>query len=860
MKESAPAALPLPVESPEERKRRLARERQRRHREKLRANKQRASDPTAATSSTSPSNAEPIHTSYPSNSIGRPSPRSSSAHNHHPADPPHSSNQHASTSLHSSPPHPSISAPLPRHNTPPVHVPAVDPPKPLVDTTNAAASRLDASVPPSNHPSPPSVYGAKHAHSLSNHDHRTASHLHQQKLQPQYNHTQPLHHSLQPPHQSHQHSSHIVSSAPRPVGHHLLHQPSQHHLTEPQQPNHQVRRMHQVHHTHPQSSHHTSKPPPVVPASLAQQTQQASLKHPHHSQLQRPYSANVHLHPQPFSHVSHAFPAHSIPPHPPQSHANQADNPFNFQTTTNDQTLQQHAYVTDAPRSYLNDLPPRDQHQYTRYHSPSLRHAPQHADASPAITAITQSTPPAVNGVHPSLPNSSTQPNLPSTTARIPSSLHRNVTPNRFSQTPASTQTLTPPLQSQVTHNQAPAARDSNQGSLQARNPNETAEERKRRLARERQRRRRKRLKLDPQANPNKSHVDTSLRVEESHREIGSTSQDAHIDINMHVRQAADNPMQMPSSAVQPALHTPFESSNLATNNHSSSLQTLQVAPVTAAHEEIHVSNNSGRNAYNPHSLTMGTGPNVSNGLSTSHRAAADLARMSGAPDERIMRPNEPEEDPESRKRRLARERQRRRRQRLKEKRFVETDKAHGSQSQSLKYEPTQPRVVDSMEARNHSELDRRTIPTDPIPDTVRMPLTAPPANVFGPRNDVTSNMPFEQQNRLVRNSGTSGVQESTVPPMTLNFNGNNGINLGAMPLNNVMGSQNLVHWSQGFESENAARFAVETAVGAFRAHLGNGNPSAKAYVLQQGIMILLAEEGGRELITGQMLASMRAL
>ncbi|KAI0567092.1 hypothetical protein FGB62_4g271 [Gracilaria domingensis] len=563
----------------------------------------------------------------------------------------------------------------------------------------------------------------------------------------------------------------------------------------------------------------------------------------------------MHLHPQPFTQVSHAFPASYISPHPSQHHTTPADNPFNFQTTTNDPTLQPHAHVADAQRSYLNDLPPRDQHQYGRYPSPRLRQSNQHTDASTAITAITQTIPPAVNGAHPSLPNSSTQSNPPPTPVRIPSSINRDTTGNRFSQTQPSTQTLTPPLQSQVPS----AARDSNLDNSQARNPNETAEERKRRLARERQRRRRKRLKLDPQTNPNKPHVDTSSRVEEPHREAGASSQNVPVDINMHVRPAADNPVQMPSSAIQPTLHTSFEASNLGSNNHST-LQPLQVAPVTATQEEIHVSSAAGRHAYNSHSLNVGSGPNASNGLSSSHRAAADLARMSGASDERIMRPNDPEEDPESRKRRLARDRQRRRRQRLKEKKIEEADKAQGQQSQALKYEPTQTRIVDSVEVtRPHTDLDRRTIPSDPITDSVRMPLATPPANVFGPRSDVTANIPFDQQSRLVRNAATPGMPESTVPPMTLSFNGNNGINLGAMPVSNVMGSLNLVHWSQGFESESAARFAVDAAVGAFRAHLGANNPNAKAYVLQQGILMLSVEEGGRELINGQILASLRA-
>lgn len=423
---------------------------------------------------------------------------------------------------------------------------------------------------------------------------------------------------------------------------------------------------------------------------------------------------------------------------------------------------------------------------------------------------------------------------------------------------------LNQPLQQQVPAVQVASTKDSNADQAQDHDPNETAEERKRRLARERQRRRRKRLKLDPHGIGSKAPVSASSQPveDDSQRDTPAPAQSAQIDMAMHIRATADNPVHIQTAAIQHTLQPPFESANLASTHHTS------FNPGTATQDDIAVPSATGRAPYNLQSINVGsaTPPSASVALTSSHRAAAELARLSLPYEDRAVRTPDPNEDPDARKRRLARDRQRRRRMRLRSKKMEEDaeEKAQGNPSQPLKFTgvAAQAKAEPIDGNRTHSELDRRGVPSENIADSVRMPLGTAASSVFGTRSEVAPNLSFEQQNRGVRNGNASntGFQEAVPAGMTINFGTNGALSMNGLPVYGLVSDQNLMHWSQAFESESAARFAVESAVGAFRAQLPTANPNARMYVVQHAIALIAgSDDVSREGVNGQMLSSLRA-
>lgn len=459
------------------------------------------------------------------------------------------------------------------------------------------------------------------------------------------------------------------------------------------------------------------------------------------------------------------------------------------------------------------------------------------ADAAAAAAGLT-ALPDAVNRMHTAeaSPVKSTPAGvlgLPNAQgARYPAAIGANTTANLQHTQPGQL-----PAQSQQQQHQGQAPHASVAGDSLSRNPNESAEDRKRRLARDRQRRRRQRLKGEREG---KTEADSSPRSSDPNSRLlagGGTIPASSVGMGGHAMQAHGQG-QIQGSGV--AAH--FEPGSLGPNaGMQSGLQQLHVPGVAGGQEDL--VNGASRGGFSAHTLGVG-------GVSGSLGSGAVVGNVDriGGNDGEVKEVPVPFETAEDRKRRLARDRQRKRRSRLKEqkKKTIEPDGKSPTSSQTLKNarDNTGGRLVENAEQRLPPELDRRAMGQDGTGDAARIPLGAPGSAVFGGRPDVGQSLGFGDQGRGLR--GNSSMADGT----GLNFGtGNHALNL-QMPVGNIgsgVHSHPLMDWSQGFDSENSARFAVDSAVLAFRSHLSNLSPNGRTYVLQQGLMILSSsEEAGR--------------
>lgn len=555
-----------------------------------------------------------------------------------------------------------------------------------------------------------------------------------------------------------------------------------------------------------------------------QQRQKQSLQ-------QRQYGHDLLMHQQSgFVPQSHGFSASAAAQQPATAsqavqHHNEQGFGFSSQTANSSAQTQ---YVTEAQRQYLQELsmPARSfaritaqqqqQQQRTRQRANVLDEA---ADAAAGLTAL----PGAVNGMHTGLASSAAgQPsNSASPTALGMAGAQGARYANVVNATAAAS------LQQQHA-----SVRVSPQLETYGQNPNETGEERKRRLARERQRRRRRRLKGEIDG---KSEGDDIQRPSEpSARHMATGAGLANATLALPAQGMQSHGQGQMGSAVA----TQFESGALGTNSAmQAGLQPLHVTGVSASQDDL---NNAAANrgGFSAHTLGVGgaTGPLTSSGVV----ANMDLQRMAST-DAEVKEMPVQRETAEMRKRRLARDRQRRRRNRLKRSKLgLEPIEKSPTSSQGLKHggDGSTGRLVENADQRVASDLDRRAMVTEGGGDSERMPIGSPGSTVFGGRADVGQSLGFTDQGRGMRGNA------SMADGMGINFTaGSNGLNLQMQVGNIGSGVQSsgggLMHWSQGFDSETSARFAVEGAVSAFRAQLSNLNPTGRTYVLQQGMMML---------------------
>lgn len=467
------------------------------------------------------------------------------------------------------------------------------------------------------------------------------------------------------------------------------------------------------------------------------------------------------------------------------------------------------------------------------------------ADAAAGLTAL----PAAVNGMHESL--ASTANVVPNSTANglaVPRDTHTARLAQSASIASAGLSQQTSPTQLQVSRD----ASGTEDPFVQ--NVVESSEERKRRLARERQRRRRKRLKKN-NGGTVKGELDAIQRTadEAPRNGAGGTTGvvTSTLDLPLHVRGGDGGIHGHAPGQIGSNLPSQFEGVNLTSGHHvQTSLQPLQVG---GAQEELTAAAAASArgSAFNAHTLGVGNvnaSPPVSSVGLVGHQNTGELQRMVTNSEEKRGREQYHNEDSGTRKRRLARDRQRRRRDRLRLKKSGGNDRIDKSPSNSQ----TMKNAVDGSSGR---------LMDGELGEADRMPLGSGNSGVFGGRGDVAAQtLSFGDQGRGMRGGGPMG--DGTVAGMGISFVTNGGLNLPNMHVGAMGGSgpHNVLHWSHAFESESSARFAVDSAVSAFRAQIAGRNINARNYVIQQGILTLSGtEDASRDMMNGQMMNSLRA-
>lgn len=485
-------------------------------------------------------------------------------------------------------------------------------------------------------------------------------------------------------------------------------------------------------------------------------------------------------------------------------------------------------------------------------------HAIATADAVASLSAL----PAAVNGMHGGMATITSSVAGPSGGSNSPTAL--GLTTAQAARYVAANSMSTPG------HQQATVAENRSEpvADMYAHNPNESAEERKRRLARERQRRRRKRLKEDPDATK-PLMAGMSRDADMSPRETSSPAMAAvgasSLTLSTQMRGVDGGVHTHSQSQVQQGMANQFEPSTIGAGHQAQSgLQQIQVAGVTASHDEL---GNAGTNRAGFSTHTMGAAgmsaavPSSSVGLMVPTQTM-ELQRIPSSNADVKESPVQ-NETPEQRKRRLARERQRRRRSRLKrDKMVMESSQKSPSSSQGLRVpgEGTSGRLTEQVEQRARAEIERRAMTSEGLGDSDRLPIGSPNSGVFGGRADVGQSLAFGEQQRGIR--ANSSVGDGAVQGMGLNFGTNNGLGNLQVQISGMAGGpqaqSGLMHWSQAFDSESSAKYAVENAVSAFRAQVATLNGTSRAYVVQHGLMILSSEDLSRDMMNGATMPILR--
>ena len=640
------------------------------------------------------------------------------------------------------------------------------------------------------------------------------------------------------------HPNQQKSSIPTPQS--IIHQNEQ--IVQPQssppsQPNdnrNHTQHISHLHSTTPEKtlSHYNTSPPASLPQAQQQQQQQQHLLHtqqqskPQHMQFTS-QSLLLHPHATSFPTTSHPFgnPTNQVQPQQlPPSHPQQEPT-FPF-SSPHDPSVT-HQYVSDPHRHYPQDainVNPRqlmNRIQAPRLKSRSSQSIPQNQDPAAGLTALPNSLNTIHGGLTPSPSPTPMQTGVPPVSSHMTTlNLNRAPPPSHspYTRSASVTQRNSSQQRSTETH---PGRTISAPESTNAPPPSEeTNIERKRRLARERQRRRRKRLKADSEVVTASEVPNTVSNTRQNTNDVQREQGGSQLDVQFSVR-GSDTINTQPQ-----ALPPQFDSGNLASSNaFASSLQPLQVAAASHPPEDI-MNGPSGRNAFNTHPLNM-TGA-ISNGaqnrnsmpgssVGISQNGANELSRYQANTVDRVPAQQQPE-NPEQRKRRLARERQRRRRSRLRNKKEgVEPTEVGERETNN-----TPNRIMENTEPREHNDMRRRDLVTvtETAQEANRAPMTTP-SGVFA-RTDVGQPLSFDQ-----------GRQVRPGMPDGMGFIGGNSIQLPQVPVVSSPPNQGLMPWDSIFDSENSAKNAVHRAVEGFLQRIADMRPDMRAYVLQHGIHML---------------------
>lgn len=607
---------------------------------------------------------------------------------------------------------------------------------------------------------------------------------------------------------------------------------------------------------HPAASVDRNQPPPnrkekstqhqlqersTIPRHAMHGMQHEERHHHLQQQQQRQYNHNflMHQHSSAFVSHSHGFASASQPQQSPRPHPSN-ESPMGFSSQTIGASSQPH-FVTEAQHRYLQDhgmsltmqnrtyLRHRQQHR-TSQPSAVMVEAPQ--DTSVGLTAL----PTAVNGIHTALaaPTSSIPGPSPAGPSHPALSMTGTVAA-RFDNAVTAAAAAPGSVQMQQT-GVRPTADGGTEAALDtyAHNPLETAEERKRRLARERQRRRRKRLKGETDGK--------ATGMEGAERTSSEANRDPHTLNGGSLGMNSQGLQTHGQEAVGP---TQFEGGLSGGHGMQGALQPVHVA-VGATQEEL-ASVATARGGFSAHQLGVGgsSGLGASSGIGVGLGQHMEIQQRigSGSGDGNVGKDDGEDysnENAEQRKRRLARDRQRRRRSRLKRSRLTAgLDKEGGGESAMKNVgETSAGRVMEGAGVSVGGELDRRAMGGEGITEGDRVAMGPPGGGVFSGRD--VGQLGFGERGMRVVES---------VHGMGLNYGGNeSGSGNGSVV--NLNGVAGLMHWSQAFESESSARFHVESAVSAFRDQVANLRPDSRLYVLQHGILRLLGlDESCRDVL-----------
>lgn len=356
----------------------------------------------------------------------------------------------------------------------------------------------------------------------------------------------------------------------------------------------------------------------------------------------------------------------------------------------------------------------------------------------------------------------------------------------------------------------------------------ETLSERKRRLARERQRKRRRRLRDEHDEKNTEVTIEVVQRVTNAGNAMpvdgGSSSSRPKIDVALNDSVACAAPELVPADLTEASsvLTTPIgnlrKDTGLPRRNsfHGNGSDLRNIRGHDGHCQEVALQEK--QSIDNETQTTGGAkiGESTAPGMDSTALLGTDSSRGSSGNDG--FKPND--EDPQGRKRRLARERQRKRRVLLKRmKKESEVQEQPCSQGVPLKttdevYHPNGTQVIIENVNRLNGDLGGS--------DTGGLSAFFD-VNVDTNDHSEPNNMPDTEDgssDMMVRNSAE--VQDD----QTLVGQGSEGHDEGDR--------EGWIHWSSAFETEEAAQRAVNQVFSSLRQQLGGASMNVRLYVLQQ--------------------------
>lgn len=368
----------------------------------------------------------------------------------------------------------------------------------------------------------------------------------------------------------------------------------------------------------------------------------------------------------------------------------------------------------------------------------------------------------------------------------------------------------------------------------------ETAEERKRRLARERQRRRRKRLRGDSDTAKTNQSIPEAKRRGTNMRQSSATVRRDVIDVDRHGRGSGgvvsgrrllgSGSMSLNVNATAATLSARHEMQAGEDDQRDTRDELRDVSHFEQGNSlELDETVENGRGVINEGrvgQLNNGGGKRVSN---------REVDDGSG---------NTIPEDAQQRKRRLARERQRRRRSRLREKKTGGDEGGGGDGNKNS--------------GAGHLQDANAGSGLNGLADMERNEEGGGSAE--GGQEDGYRSTSIGFSGIFVPGGG-NGSGTANLNVANVSFEGGNGEGgMGNGP-NGATGNRRAMtvwmHWSQAFDTENAARTAVDNAVCAFQGQLNDVSSDARTYVMEQVFLVMTNKSGlGGSMAAGSLAAN----